>query len=480
MTQQVLLDFVGHTDFAGAIRARSGSPGAAMLAAYFDHFRRQNPGGTVVLDAGDLGAGPPSFPGATAVVGVLNRLGYDAVTLGNHELDRGPDDARRALSGATFPLLCANIVQRDTGELLDFARPYVVIERSGVRIGIIGLTTAYTPFMMLREAFDTIEIRDPVAVAKELVAHLRDTERVDVVVANTHFPGRILDDGSYEGELFEFATAVEGIDVVFGGHNPGDIAHVREGTSINKTGFARAIGHVRVAVDREAGTVTPVLNEIVEMAPNSLRLPPDAAITATVEEAMAPWAEMLDEVLATADSELAVPYRGEFSLGDFFTDCMRDACGTRVALMNSTSCYGSIPPGPITAEDIVWLTSFNDALNRGTMTGAQLLDIWELTYDDDHRALNGDLQVSGLNVTVDTRGRRGQRVVSVMLDDGTPIDPAASYTVATSDYLADGGNGYGALFADTTVGADGPADPRCLLRAAPRQAPHSRRRRSPR
>lgn len=452
----VVLDLISHTDFAGAIRATPDTPGAALLAAYLEHFRSANPGGTVALDAGDIVIGAPitTLTDGEPVVEVLNLLGYDALTLGNHELDHGPDHARRVLAAATFPLLCANIVFKRDGELLDFVRPYVIVERHGVRLAVIGVTTAYTPFMMMRESFDTIEMRDPAAVCAELIPQLRAAERADVVVVLGHLPGTVDADGTCHGELFEVADELERrgcrVDVLFGGHNPGHVVVTRGATSINKTGFsARAIGHVRIAVDRSAGTVETLQNQIVDLVANPLRLTPDPTIAAAVEVAIAPFAPLLDEVLGVADEQLVVRSRGEFALGDFFTDCMREALDVQIAFMNSTSCFGVIEPGPITVETVMSAMCFDEALQRGVMTGAQLYALFELTYDDDHRAVNGDVQVSGLSVVVDTRRPIGARVVSLELADGTAIDPAADYTVVTSSYLADGGNGYGELLAAT-------------------------------
>lgn len=456
MTVPVLIDLISHTDFAGAIRRAPDVPGAALLASYLDHIKATNPEGTVVLDAGDIVIGAPitSLTDGEPVVEVLNLLGYDGLTLGNHELDHGPDHARRVLAGARFPLLCANIVFKADGRLLDFVRPYIVVERHGVRIGIIGVTTAYTPFMMMRDSFATIEMRDPAAVCAELIPHLRDAERADVIVVLGHLPGLVEQDGSCHGELFDVAAELADrgckVDVLFGGHNPGDVAVTHGTTAINKTGFsARSIGHVRIAVDTVSGTVVPVHNHIVELTGNPLGLTPDPAIAAAVEEAIAPYAPILDEVLGVAEDQLVVRSRGEFPLGNFFTDCMRDALGTQIALMNSTSCFGVIDPGPITVETVMSTMCFDEPLQRGVMTGAQLLGLFELTYDDAHRAVNGDLQVAGLAVVVDTRRPRGERLVSLTLDDGTPVDVHGEYTVATSSYLADGGNGYGELLTAT-------------------------------
>lgn len=452
MSEPVILDLIAHTDFAGKIRRRTNYPGSALLAAAFEHFRARNPAGTLILDAGDIGIAKATYgtDQELPVVEICNLLGYAALTLGNHELDRGPDYARERLAVATFPVLCANIVFADSGELLDFARPYVVVERRGVRVGIIGVTTAYTPFMMLPGAFADLEMRDPGVVCAELVPHLRTVERADVVVVLGHLPGR-LEGGASEGEVFEVAEALAGlgVDVVFGGHNPGDIALTHAGVIVNKPGdfYGRAVGHVRLAVDPESGEVTALLNEIVQLDPDvhGLGLVPDPLVAAAVDEALVPFAAVLDEELGVAEERIATPYRGEAALGDFFTDCMRTAFDAEIAIMNSTSLGGAIEAGPITVEVITSAMPFDDPLHVGEMTGAQLQGIFELTYDDDHRAVNGDMQVSGLTVVVDTRRPLGSRVVSLTLPDGSPLDPARRYRVATSAYIAGGGNGYGEL-----------------------------------
>src|SRR4030042_4752007 len=130
---KVILDFIGYTDFAAAIRSSYHSPGAVKLASYFDYFRARNPEGTIVLDAGDILCGAPiiNLTHGEPVVDIVNLFRYDAMTLGNHEFDYGKTVMKSTLSRATFPLLCANILDRETGELLDFVRPYVIVEKRG-------------------------------------------------------------------------------------------------------------------------------------------------------------------------------------------------------------------------------------------------------------------------------------------------------------------------------------------------------------
>lgn len=451
MNEPVVLDLIAHTDFSGAIRPAHRSPGAAVLGAAFEHFRERNPGGTIVLDAGDLAQAAPASRrlGRAGVVELINRFRYDAVTLGNHEFDFGLEALCQMLAPATFPILCANVIDAATGDVIDVARPWIMLDKLGVRVGVIGVTTAYTPFMMFREAFEGLEIRDPIAVCRELVPAVR-AAGADVVVVLGHLPGTIGPDGERTGELFEVARGVDGIDVLVGGHNPGDIACQEGATALTKTGFSGvAVGHVRLRVDRAERRVEILDNEIIGLLPPAFPIEPDAEIAAAVDAAIAPWRSELDEVIGTAEDDLVVASRGEFALGNLFTDCMREVTGAEVAIINSTSCFGLIPAGPITVEHLEWVNCFNEHVHVGPMSGRQILAVVELTYDDTHRSLNGDLQFSGLRVEIDLGRPTGRRVVSITLDDGRRVDPDGSYLVATSAYLADGGNGYLGLMSAT-------------------------------
>lgn len=450
--QKVVLDILGHTDFAAAIRPSYHCPGAVKLAAYFDFFRRQNPAGTLVLDAGDILCGGPiiNLTHGEPVVDIVNHFGYDAMTLGNHEFDFGRKIMRTTLARASFPLLCANIIEKETGELLPFVRPYLFVEKQGVKIGILGVTTAYTPNMVKTSAFEPFAALDPVEICNQTIPRMR-AEGADLIVVLGHLPGNVTADGQMTGELFRVAREVQGIDVLFGGHNLGDVAVNLNGTCISKTGFsAFSIGHIQIEFDRKTGQFECLKNEIVPVMRGDLPVTPDPAVKEAVQQALRPFEATLDEVLGEAEDDLVVSFRDEFSLGNFFTDCIKEACGAQIGLMNSTSCFGFMPKGPITTEMIMWVMCFNDHLYRGEMTGAQIRAMLELTYTQGHQALNGGLQFSGLKVVIDSRQPEGQRVQSLTLEGGAPVRDEEHYRVATSAYMAGGGNGYRQIFAPTT------------------------------
>jgi 2',3'-cyclic-nucleotide 2'-phosphodiesterase (5'-nucleotidase family) len=444
---RIVLDFMGHTDFAAAIRPSYHCPGAAKLASAFEIIRKQNPAGTILLDAGDVLVGAPimNLTHGEPVMEIVNSFGYDAMTLGNHEFDQGSKIMEKILSLATFPLLCANIIEKKSGALIPYVNPYIVLEKKGVRIGVLGVTTEYTPYMVKADAFEGFEMRDVVETCKHYIPIMRK-EGAEIIVVLGHLPGTRDENGVNSGELFNVAASVSGIDILFGGHNPGDIAVSVNGTLISKTGFsAISIGHIQISYDQDTKRIECTVNEIMPVLDGNLAIEPDPAVEIKVARAMEPYIRTLDEVIGEAESDLIVSFEAECSLGNFFTDCIKDTCEAQIGLMNSTSCFGYVPKGPITSEMIMWVMCFNDNLFTGFMTGRQIQDMLELTYEKKHQSLNGSLQLSGMNVVLDSSRPDFQKIISLKLDNGTPLLANEKYLVSTSAYIASGGNEYRAI-----------------------------------
>src|SRR5688500_5985431 len=175
-----------HGWFNGHVETpREGAPGVLWgglptLASYIEVLRDQHDDRVIVVDSGDMMQGTLEsnlFEGAAVVRG-YNRIGYAAAAVGNHEFDYGPlgedvvarkpgDDALGALKRNTelamFPFLSANMVEKSTGKVPDWARPYTIVQRGGARIGIIGLSTPDTPNVTMSANVVTLNFTDPVA-----------------------------------------------------------------------------------------------------------------------------------------------------------------------------------------------------------------------------------------------------------------------------------------------------------------------------
>ena len=265
----------------------------------------------------------------------------------------------------------------------------------------------------------------------------------DIVVVLSHLPGTVAADGSCAGELFDAADAMDAVDVMIGGHNTGSIACVRGETVFAKAGFsAGQLAHIRLRLDENRQIVERGVR-IYDMMDGAEALPPpDAAIQRAVDAVMAPYRPKLNEPLAHLSRPLRVEKDGECALGNFYTDGLREAAKAPVGLFNTTSIFGFMPAGTVTAEMVTHVMCFDEEIYAGDMTGGQLRRLFERTYAREHWRNNWSLQFSGIRVVVDTRRPEGERVVSLCREDGTPIAPETRIRVATTDYIAMGGNDY--------------------------------------
>ena len=432
------LDIITQTDFAGAIDETYHCPGAAKVAGFYDRIRAGNPGGTLVLDAGDILCAAPicNLTDGSPVIEVCNELGFDAMTLGNHEFDNGFDAMCRVLPKATFPILCANIRQESTGELLPFAKPWILLERQDIRIGVIGLTTAYTPYMV--KAFSGFIVDSPAAVLWELIPQVRNAG-ADLVIVLGHLPCTMLD-GTPSGELWETWLAAPGADIMIGGHNVGDIACIYSDTVFVKAGFsADTIGHVRLTLDENKKILHREVCTIDLMAADISK---NDSVQTLVDSKMEPYRAVLSRPLAQLPVRLDVDTWKECALGNFYTAGLAAAAGAEIGFFNSTSIFGYIPAGAVTEEMLTHVMCFDEDIFSGYMTGTQLRELFSRTYEWSHWEHNRGLQFTGLRVVVDSRLPADSRVISITLADGTPVEPDKQYHVATTDYIALGGNDY--------------------------------------
>ncbi len=440
----MILDILTQTDFAGAIEETYHCPGAARLAALLSRQRKENPSGTLFLDAGDVLCGAPicNLTAGEPVIDMLNRLGVDAMTLGNHEFDNGRESMHAVLQRANFPILCANILDAASQRVLPFAAPYVMLERQGIHIGIIGVTTAYTPFMVKQDRFTDYTVVSPAKVLNVLVPRLR-REGADIIIVLSHLPGSVTSEGVCTGELFEVAGEIPPVDVLIGGHNFGSFAFVRGETVFAKAGFsANDIAHIRLVLDANKRVRSRKARLYRLLGAEAEPLQPRTDIQLAVDRAMAPYRPALNEALAELPAALSVDSQCECALGNFYTDALRKAANAEVGVFNATSMYGYMPAGTVTAEMVQHVMCFDEDIFAGTMRGLQLKCLFERTYETGHWAMNRALQFSGLRVEVDTRKPEGQRVCSIRLEDGRPLRPDSYVRIATTDYIASGGNNY--------------------------------------
>ena len=143
----------------------------------------------------------------------MNIMGYDAATIGNHEFDFGLDNMARIFKMAKFPIVCANY--DFSGTVLEgIVKPYTIIKRNGVKIGVFGLSPKLEG-LVVRENYGNIKYLDPIAVTKDVVKTLREKEKCDLVICLSHLGWKTGDEEPSDERL---VPQTEGIDLVLGGH----------------------------------------------------------------------------------------------------------------------------------------------------------------------------------------------------------------------------------------------------------------------
>jgi len=404
--------------------------GAAYLAAMIEAEKTRNPRGVILLSAGDMFQGTTisqMFQGRP-VLEMMNGLHFDAMTLGNHEFDWGRTALAGIIKGAAFPVLSANIVDR-TGNYLSGVRPYILLERKGVKIAVIGLTTPETPYATKAENVRGLTFLDPARVLPGLLTEVR-RKGATLIVLLTHLG---LDEDT------RLAAAVEGIDVIVGGHSH---TVVTDPVTVGRTIIVQAgfyglyLGVLELTVDEKTGTIEAATKKgelkVVSAGPKD---PFDERIARTANGYREKTSAIFRRVVGETRVALTRHADGESLLGDVIADAMRESVNAEVAIQNSGAIRADIPAGRITMEQVSTVLPFDDMLVAMDLSGAALLGLLEKSIGRD----KGMLQVSGLEVRYEVASPGEKRVKEVRVG-GAPLDASRMYRVVTNDFLAAGGD----------------------------------------
>lgn len=192
----------------------AGMGGVVRRATFLKDFRAGNPD-VLLFDCGDISQGTPYYNlfRGEVEVRMMNLMGYDAMTIGNHEFDFGLDNMARLFRMADFPVVCANYDV--TGTVLEgLVKPYVVLNRDGMKIGVFGLSPKMEGLVQADKC-EGVVYNDPIAAAQEVTDRLRAQEGCDVVICLSHLGFRIKNEVCDE----KLAAETKGIDVILGGHS---------------------------------------------------------------------------------------------------------------------------------------------------------------------------------------------------------------------------------------------------------------------
>ena len=409
---------------------------AAAVATIIKEERQraeQNGWGFLLVEGGDIFQGTPlgEFTKGQAVIDFMNLMGYDAMTVGNHDYDKGQEVLLDLIAGAGFPVLGANVVDSSSGRTVDYLRPYVILERGGLRIGLFGLLTHYMRGMSTPEHVRGLDFAKESATAKQMVDSLK-AQDVDLIIGLLHTGFR------HDKAI---AYTVAGIDVIIGSHSHTGLRTAyedpRHHTIIVQTfGHLTTIGKLDLMIDPDTKRIVGYNSELKELFTEAV--PQDTMVDRIVSESAARAEKGFDESLGEALVDIK---RGggdkESSIGNFVCDAMMDATGADIAFQNSAGIKADIMKGEITYRNIYKVDAFGNYLVTMDMTGSQVIRVCETSVLGYHAIF----QVGGLQMTYDTKKPVWKRVVGVAVN-GQPIDTAKVYKVVTNNFLGAGGGNY--------------------------------------
>ncbi|SEK54543.1 5'-nucleotidase/apyrase family protein [Roseivivax marinus] len=423
--------------------------GTARLVTAIEEARgrAENP---VLLDGGDQFQGTlfyTYYKGELAAE-MMNKLGYDAMTVGNHEFDDGPEVLRGFVDAIDFPILMSNADISEEPELADAIQKSTVIERAGEKIGLIGLTPQDTD--ELASPGPNISFSDPVPAVQAEVDRLTE-EGVNKIVVLSH---------SGYGVDQRVAEETTGVDVIVGGHTNtllGDMegaegpypTMVGDTAIVQAYAYGKFLGELTVTFDDE-GVVTEATGAPIIM---------DAAVTeneetvARIAEAAEPLDEIRNEVVAETASEIdgsRETCRAEVcEMGVLVADAMLDRVqdqGIDVAITNGGGLRASIDSGEVTMGEVLTVLPFQNTLSTFRVSGSVIVEALENGVSQIEEGGGRFPQVAGMSFAVDPSAEPGSRVSDVMIG-GEPIEPDTLYGVVSNNYVRNGGDGY-SMFID--------------------------------
>ncbi|MEH7384442.1 5'-nucleotidase C-terminal domain-containing protein [Bacillus sp. JJ1521] len=441
--------------------------------------RAENPD-ALLLHAGDAFTGTLYFNEfqGKADLAMMNLMGFDAMTFGNHEFDLGSSTEGHQklvefIQGAHFPFVSANVdfskdakfdgvfndaiaADFDNGQIYNG----IIKEVNGEKVGIFGLTTEETVDI---SSPGSIEFQNYLKEAEKAVQAF-EAEGVNKIIALTHIG--FDDNAAIDNDLI-LAEKVEGIDIIVGGHShttltkPVVVAKDATPTVIVQTGNSNSnLGVLDVVFDangvviEHAGELIPIGSQAADPEAAAVLAPYKAKVEEVAKKEIGVTTPIpLESPRTNGDNSKPSVRKNETILGNLITDGMllkaKEFTGKNVvmALQNGGGIRAGIDAGPITVGEVITVLPFGNTLATMELTGAELKAAFEISVSSYPAENGGFLHVAGGKVEFDSSKPAGERVVGVYIKDAkgnlVAVDANTTYIIATNAFTAKGGDGYG-------------------------------------
>lgn len=485
------LEIIATTDVHGTIFPHDFIKDTAInhslshIYSYVSEQRKQLPGSVILLDNGDFFQGQPSVyyynfedtTGEHLGSQVLNFMGYDAATVGNHDIEAGHAVYDELMKTFTFDYLAANAIDKKTGE--PYFKPYTVIERHGAKIAVLGLITPGIPNWLPENLWQGLEFADMVETANKWVPIIKEKEQPDVLVGLFH-AGVDHTFGNETGETYMnenasklVAEKVAGFDVIIAGHdhqkhnlqiiNPvGDTVYL-----VDPRSHARAFASISLAFDyAKSGRLT--LKKISPSIINSDQFTVSEPFMTKFKDAYQDIEHYVSQPIGEFTNSISTKYAyfGNSAFIDLIHQVQLANTNARVSFSAPLSFNAAINKGPVYVRDLFKLYKYENMLYTLKLTGSEIDKYLEYSYAQwfnqmrsthDHllnleKSDNGTYYLkskyfnlssaSGIDYLVDVSKPEGKRVKILGFSNGDYFYSDSTYKVAVNSYRGNGGGGH--------------------------------------
>lgn len=427
------IDIISITDFHGQLTDYHNNPVGSILTKKIKDIYNSNPNGTLILGGGDLYQGSPTsnILEGVPVAKMFSNMKMDTTTLGNHEFDWNLDTIiNTTMTHASYDIICSNLYNQSMSPVF---KPYRIITKKNISIGIIGALTLDTPNTVLPAQIKGYTITDPIEEINKYAEEVKTKEKVDAVIVLIH-------EGAQD--LVHVVKQLKNVDLVFGGHTHTIYDHViksidKEVPTIIANSMGKGYAHVKMNI--EDNKISFSTNNYKEL---DLSLPTDTKIDKIVSAAQKKVGDIFNESLGTIPRDLHGPGENIYDdshIGNWMADVIRDRAKTDISFMNTGGVrINIIDKGNITFGTIYNLMPFDNTIATINITGSDLKILLNQAYKDGGKGI----QVSGFSFEYDRSKKDGDRIQNIYLSNGKKVQSNDSLTLSGPNFLLGGKDGF--------------------------------------
>lgn len=402
--------------------------GIANLAARINTLRNERP--SLLIAAGDMiqGNNWANLSQGESVIEAMNAMGFDAMVVGNHEFDFGPDVLRKRILEANFPVLGANI------KGMDAIMPYAIRKIMGIKIAIIGVVTEDTPIFTHPRNVSGLTFFPVKETVDKYVRELRGGADIVILLTHTgHQADRLLAEKNTD------------IDIIVGGHSHTKISQpvlVNNTLIVQAWEHAKALGVLDLTI--ENGKITKFDGHLEEIKPG--KGGENTSVSEIVKRYNQRANAVLDEKIGVAEVDLDGENvrKKETNLGNFIADIMKEVSNADATIINGGGIRTSIKKGEIKVKHVYSVLPFDNYIVAVRLTGDQIRNALEYGVSSVESGEGRFPQVSGIFFQYRPAEPAGNRIKDIYIA-GKLLEAGREYIIATNDFLAAGGDGYKAF-----------------------------------